>query len=1565
MSHPPVLRATVSSSPTGGGRNRRFDVASIIPLLYDDNGNGEFGQRCHFIFEHQCKLVEMYDALAKKNTFVAVDMNLATLVPYLTRPEITAVAIAHGFRIYARLKVDDAKAALLEHSCVNCPRILTILDTVRLQERRSKENAKAYRKRTAKPPPSEAQLAKVASSVAAKARLFRYERKVEEKTLKELQFPPPPASEATLHQHVQPSSFLERGCALDELTALQLFKGDLSLLVAKGVTRKERLTSGAPIEELDGPILAEGCTDVCVECEVLLGKRKVPRFALANHNWLGLKIRHNRCVIRVNSGRPILKILAFVFTGSAAPTQEDFERTPMLVRKQKVVDALEWLKLNHISAENLASYKDRDIPVVVDYRKTDGAPEHSIPAIARSHGTASGECTFAVHGLTGAEFSTAPMSTIKAVALTHLTNKGAMLGIGRSDTPESMYNNVGAYPGMFPWLFPYGKGGIGHERHKKILSDKAHKKNLLMYHDKRFQFDMYFPMLKGSALGSSLLVKRRLLRTNPEVAANLADRMAAGEHKQCFALLGDLDGIGAHVKGNEIWSTTAFISSPTWFITAAWEDLTFYPTLRKSDERYKLIFFHYMVTVFLEDGPGLFGHTDAYYGTVEQQGRLTLHLHLLLWIKTALTPQQIRDRLMSEDSSCHQGEFIHGSMAEVKTRVKTDPHPTPEEEDAQSGVNYKVPTQTLPSIPPPLCTAEHGDESCDKCEALSRWWVHYEHEVDDLILRSNVHTCRDSVQDKHEEEGKKDWRGLKKKRARTKGYYERRGCLSKTGVCKARFPRDLYEETHLDKDGHVNIKKKEAYINNVNRVLTYVSRSNTDVTSLLSGTSVKAVISYVSDYVSKFGLKTYQAFASVFDVFQKNSEILNSGATGVDTSKNLMRQMINSMSTKLEIGSPMAAMYMLGNPDHYKSHTYVNFPWRTYVSFVQNAWKVRLGHVQEQEDVDDMLLVKNVNGTYVASSCIDDYRYRPVAYEHVTLYEWIQCSEKKPRHAFLPEHKALYLSHSVHCDFRKVRATIPNFLGGAVPRSDRGDRDYYCATMLTMFKAWRSPVDVKDDQSTWDQAFQDFDFSERQRELIANFNLRYECNDARDDHYAIMRKKLAARGDFAGHAVLGARDDFENDVPDVEFGDEDMLCDEDILLGYKTRKLLSDGEKMRSTLQNAKWLDGTTDGLVQIDTERYTAPYKTRGTWTEIIKGERSTLLQSKLANIPPNDKSNDWKGSHGPGTQDKVEILPHDHFNPKRRFTPEENICFMAEVCAEFSLNEEQERAFRIFVTHASAAQPAPLKMYLGGMGGLGKSQVFHAIIAWFVKRNEEYRFVVLGPTGSTAALLNGSTYHSMFKIPRETKSKNQDDIDGVPNDYMAMAAINERLQDEVSMVSCNDLQGLASQAAKARNIHDVEFGRLSLLLGGDFAQLPPMSGASLYSGAVALNANASMNQRDQHAILGRILWHQFTTVVLLRQNMRQRTQTPLDAKLRTALENMRYVFLESRVASDRPGYPHLDSVKYRNVSVITALNIHKDIINRLGAERFAKDTGQELVQVHWPESTAGALVSNACVNK
>jgi hypothetical protein len=174
-------------------------------------------------------------------------------------------------------------------------------------------------------------------------------------------------------------------------------------------------------------------------------------------------------------------------------------------------------------------------------------------------GTEEGICLFTVHGLTGDEYTRLTMTQLTAQALKHLHDQGKVLGIGHEDKPQSMYDNPQAYPQMFPWLFPYGYGGIGQERLKKKISEQEHKKHLLMYHDKRFQTDLYFPIvafnheqLKAGITGSFLLAKRqkfnqisqRLISLDQNVLSELVKQLSDGEYvrpeteaeKACFAV---------------------------------------------------------------------------------------------------------------------------------------------------------------------------------------------------------------------------------------------------------------------------------------------------------------------------------------------------------------------------------------------------------------------------------------------------------------------------------------------------------------------------------------------------------------------------------------------------------------------------------------------------------------------------------------------------------------------------------------------------------------------------------------------------------------------------------------------------------------------------------------------------------------------------------------------------------------------------------------------------------------------------------------------------------------------
>jgi hypothetical protein len=247
-------------------------------------------------------------------------------------------------------------------------------------------------------------------------------------------------------------------------------------------------------------------------------------------------------------------VLAFIYTGPTKPTPEDFKRTPLLVRRRKVAAALEWLKLNHpdyydleISYKNLEDYPEDVPPVVIDYRRKESNKDieaTSVHDMEQEQGTREGMCSLTVHGLTGEEYANATTKTLKAIALKHLDNMGKIIAMGHAKNPESTWRNPKLYPMIFPWLFPYGLGGIGNEIHKGLLSDAAHKKHLLMYHDKRFQRDHEFCLMsfnheqiKNGTTGGYLMTKRknfddvakRLLELDQQVLENLSTRLESSE----------------------------------------------------------------------------------------------------------------------------------------------------------------------------------------------------------------------------------------------------------------------------------------------------------------------------------------------------------------------------------------------------------------------------------------------------------------------------------------------------------------------------------------------------------------------------------------------------------------------------------------------------------------------------------------------------------------------------------------------------------------------------------------------------------------------------------------------------------------------------------------------------------------------------------------------------------------------------------------------------------------------------------------------------------------------------
>ncbi|KAF8238288.1 hypothetical protein L208DRAFT_1243264, partial [Tricholoma matsutake] len=110
-------------------------------------------------------------------------------------------------------------------------------------------------------------------------------------------------------------------------------------------------------------------------------------------------------------------------------------------------------------------------------------------------------------------------------------------------------------------------------------------------------------------------------------------------------------------------------------------------------------------------------------------------------------------------------------------------------------------------------------------------------------------------------------------------------------------------------------------------------------------------------------------------------------------------KIVNSLSAKLELGSPMICMYLLGHPDHYTSHKFVTFYWQSYITNTHSAWITgphdgAASHHPNSTSAK-VTLLKTASGV-IGLSYIDDYSYCPTELEHLSLYDSITtCTREK------------------------------------------------------------------------------------------------------------------------------------------------------------------------------------------------------------------------------------------------------------------------------------------------------------------------------------------------------------------------------------------------------------------------------------------------------------------------------------------------------------------------------------------------------------------------------------------
>lgn len=1368
--------------------------------------------------------------------------------------------------------------------------------------------------------------------------------------------------------------------------------------------------------------------------------------------------------------------ICVVFIGSHRPDDKWINENakPLGVRRERIRHALLWFK------ENNELYKD----VVIDHARinmlplqgtapyqfefravADNAPDTTSsydpvrqPAdkfVPRTKDGKEGDIVF--HNVVIADVDgDSSMNTLKAAAIRHLRNtQNSFVEVPHGEDPVNEFYNPSLFPSIAPTLFPYGIGGLEDATRTSRISMDAHVRHLIMLDDRRFQKHVTFFFTAFNMLQRRQMLLRTKLKVDTQrfdavadsitklsisAIERVTDRLSRGEaertddpeERRVTDLMKEVKAITSHVPGsaasrvtmrNEIRGLMMTCGMPNYFVTINPADV--YNPLVKflggADididallpeqvpdywEQSILVarnpavaakFFNVYIKAFItsvlgydcdddevrREG-GILGKVNAYYGCVEAQGRGTLHCHMLIWIRGGLNPDELKIKLMQEPNGEFSQRLIHMLDDTISNTV-----PFPRSVTGQN-LEERIHPCSIRGVP--IAGSEH-DRQLDLHNL-----------VDECQTHSHSDTCY------------KYWRGPPEPK-----------------TCRFDLdPGNVKLVSTVDADtGELHLRCLNGLVNNFNLTIIESVRCNMDIKFIGSGRSAKAVLYYITDYVTKTQLKAHVAFSALELATRKLGEFDSSTEDPIGHAKRLLQKCAYALISHQELSAQQVMSYLLGYEDHFTSHVYRNLYWTSFERALERmdpAAKLSTAANTESDltdrdeytasVVDDQDMFAVEEEVVIASEWeeivprlgpVSDYLLRGALFEDLTVWDFISQTRKvqgqkrynpvarpavptgltnidsllrdssrnRPSDTFLPlhlQHKGYVLRIVLPSD-----RLVPVPTGPGIPRRGRPDtHDRYSRLMLILFKPWRCLTDLKRSSVNWSDAFQEFQIncSARYLGIMHNMQLLHECKDSRDDHFEQRRSRNRLATEVVSSTWM---QEVSQEADDVH-GDETI---DDILTHITSM------EESRSR-HNAK---------VSASVRALVVAAESAGLFSSsnVILRPMSPLLHENVVRIVRGNGphcENDWKvayervrdcrksrlmegqlQSDGKGLlvastetlhakQRAVQATPvtvrldealamEIRSNPGRTAGGDQSnsseVVSVDRMIEIFELNQEQARAFSL-ICHA-ATKPRgsgePLRMYLGGSGGTGKSRVIIAVRNFFDRRNEGRRLRLASYTGVAAHNIGGMTVHAALNLCSASNQQSKAGRGKTQRDLVAMwDGVDFLFVDEVSMIGCKFMFQIHKALCLAKG-NDRPFGSVNVIFAGDFAQLPPVGQRKLFAKLDVRSSAESGTVSGQQNIMGKLLWLQVRDVVILHQQMRQGGQD--NEPYAELLERLRhgrcsqadYDLLNTRLSSNCQ--PSVNET-WLDTPIVVSSNAAKDALNEHASGAFAKQYGLDL---------------------
>jgi hypothetical protein len=239
---------------------------------------------------------------------------------------------------------------------------------------------------------------------------------------------------------------------------------------------------------------------------------------------------------------------------------------------------------------------------------------------------------------------------------------------------------------------------------------------------------------------------------------------------------------------------------------------------------------------------------------------------------------------------------------------------------------------------------------------------------------------------------------------------------------------------------------------------------------------------------------------------------------------------------------------------------------------------------------------------------------------------------------------------------------------------------------------------------------------------------------------------------------------------------------------------------------------------------------------------------------------------------------------------------------------------------------------LYIGGEGGVGKSQIVKAIAAGMDLIRRRDQVILMAPTGAAADVIGGSTYHTSLGI-----SLNRYRRTGVGARVRRLWA-NKTIMiiDEASMIDLSALSIINARCKVARSLDrsstDLFGGLPVVILMGDFHQFPPVQGQPLWK--------LPRNETEQD---GKLIWDQFNQVIILYEQMRQAEDLPYRNLLTRARTGT--LTYDDMLTLNSKAVTSLADPYLQDTTIVAKLNVLRHVINRFQVERFARARQQKIL--------------------